>query len=260
VPDDDRIVPAATVVLLRDGPDGPETLMLRRNRRLVFAGGHWVFPGGRMEAADLDAPALPALDDAEAARRADDPALLAAARRAAVRETAEETGLVLDADGLSWIAHWMPPRSGQTRRFATWFFAATAPEGAVVVDGGEIHDHAWLRPADTLERRDAGTVELSPPTWVTLWQLRPYASAADALAALASRPAPRFATRIVAARDPAAGSEGDADHLVALWHGDAGYDDGDPTRAGARHRLEMRTGAWRYHRDPAPVDPDVAVP
>ena len=33
---------------------------------------------------------------------------------------------------------------------------------------------------------------------------------------------------------------------VAVWEGDAGYDDGDLNRAGARHRLYMRRGAWRY--------------
>ena len=47
-------VPAATVILLRDGEDGLETLMLRRNSKLAFAGGHWVFPGGRVDADDLE--------------------------------------------------------------------------------------------------------------------------------------------------------------------------------------------------------------
>src|SRR5262249_4861335 len=37
-------IPAATVVLVRDGVDGLETLMLRRDAQLVFAGGAWVFP------------------------------------------------------------------------------------------------------------------------------------------------------------------------------------------------------------------------
>jgi 8-oxo-dGTP pyrophosphatase MutT (NUDIX family) len=42
---------AATVVLLRDGDDGLETLMLRKNSRLAF-GGMWVFPGGRIDDGD----------------------------------------------------------------------------------------------------------------------------------------------------------------------------------------------------------------
>jgi 8-oxo-dGTP pyrophosphatase MutT (NUDIX family) len=261
VPDDHRhpdppgqpetILPAATVVLLRDGPDGLETLLLRRNTRLVFAGGHWVFPGGRIEPSDLDgtdtAARLAALDDP--ARLIGDPGLTAAARRAAVREAHEETGLALDGDELVYFAHWTPP-PGRPRRFATWFFATAAPAGAVTVDGGEIHDHAWLQPADALARRDAGTVELSPPTWITLWQLRAHTSAHDAVRALAARPPEHFATRMVPLDD----------HVVALYRGDAGYDDHDPARAGARHRLEMRADGWRYRRDPAPDDPDPAVP
>ena len=33
---------------------------------------------------------------------------------------------------------------------------------------------------------------------------------------------------------------------MAIWESDAGYDDGDLERAGGRHRLYMRRGAWRY--------------
>lgn len=36
---------AGTAVILRDGPEGLETLLLRRNAKLAFAGGAWVFPG-----------------------------------------------------------------------------------------------------------------------------------------------------------------------------------------------------------------------
>lgn len=39
------IVPAATVVLLREGRVAPEVLLLRRNSQLAFHGGAWVFPG-----------------------------------------------------------------------------------------------------------------------------------------------------------------------------------------------------------------------
>jgi len=45
----DQSVPlrlAATAVLLRNSDKGIETLLLRRNAKLAFAGGVWVFPGG----------------------------------------------------------------------------------------------------------------------------------------------------------------------------------------------------------------------
>ncbi len=45
------LIPAATVVLLRDGTDGMETLMLRKNSKIAFAG-MWVFPGGRIDVED----------------------------------------------------------------------------------------------------------------------------------------------------------------------------------------------------------------
>ena len=44
-------IPAATVVLLRDGSEGVEVLMLRKNSKITF-GGMWVFPGGKVEAFD----------------------------------------------------------------------------------------------------------------------------------------------------------------------------------------------------------------
>jgi hypothetical protein len=47
------IHPAATVVLLRDGTQGCEVLLVRRNAQLSFHGGAWVFPGGLDEAADV---------------------------------------------------------------------------------------------------------------------------------------------------------------------------------------------------------------
>ena len=70
-------VQAATVVLLRDGDEGLETLMLKRNSKIAF-GGMWVFPGGRVDDGDAD-PQAPSDE-------------LGTARRAAVREAAEEAG------------------------------------------------------------------------------------------------------------------------------------------------------------------------
>lgn len=211
-------IPAATVVLARDGADGVEVLMLRRSSQVAF-GGMWVFPGGRV-------------DPADAAGGADE---LAAARRAAAREAEEEAGLALDPAELVPFAHWTPPPVAP-RRYTTWFFIGRAPGHEVRVDGGEIHEHAWWRPADALARQAAGQVELAPPTWVTLWRLAPAADVAGALADARSAAPERFETRIVV----------DGGRVAALWHGDAGYHTGELHRAGGRHRLWMEDGAWRY--------------
>lgn len=212
--------PAATVVLVRDEAGGLEVLMLRRNSKIAF-GGMWVFPGGRVDDED---------------RAGDDE--VADARRAAVREAAEEAGLALHAPDLIPYSHWTPPPISP-RRFVTWFFIARAPEAAVAIDMGEIHEHAWMRPAEALERRDAGEIELAAPTFVTLHELREHDAVESALSHSRSREPERFATVIGRV-------EGGA---VALWHGDAGYGDGQPDLPGARHRLWMIEGGWRYERD-----------
>lgn len=220
-----ELIPAATVILLRDGADGLETLMLRRSSKLDFAGGMWVFPGGRIDPDDHDP--------------ADPDGIVGDARRAAVREAAEEAGLAVASDELVWFAHWTPPPV-TLKRFATWFFAGPAPIGSVVIDDGEIKDHGWLRPSDALMRRDALEIELAPPTWITLHQLAGYATAAEALTDLGARPPEYFATRF-AVQDTA---------VIAMYDGDAGYEDADPDRPGGRHRLWMLPEGWRYERHP----------
>ncbi len=215
-------IPAATVVLLRDGRAGLETLMLHRTSEVAF-GGMWVFPGGRVEEGDAHP------DDADE---------MAAARRAAAREAGEECDLLVDPAEIVPFSHWTPP-AVSPRRYATWFFLARAAEGQVTVDGGEIHDHRWLAPREVLDRRDRGEVALAPPTWVTLHDLAELPDVGTALALAADRdPVPRYATRWCKV-------DGGA---VALWDGDAGYELSDATLAGARHRLWMTEGAWRFER------------
>lgn len=221
------LIPAATVVVLRDHVDGGvEALMLRRNTKLDFAGGMWVFPGGRVD--DVDRVGL---DPADAE---------GAARRAAVREAGEEAGISVAADELVWFSHWTPPPISP-KRFGTWFFATTSPSAdpLITIDGGEIHDHAWMRPVEAMTRRDAHEIELSPPTWITLEALARHPDSHTALRAFAARKPEHFATRIVV----------DGDRVLALYDGDAGYDDGDPLAAGGRHRLLMADDGWRYERD-----------
>lgn len=215
-------VQAATVIPLRDGASGLEVLMLRRNSKIAF-GGMWVFPGGRVDPEDLDP------------ERPDDE--LAAAYRAAVREAQEEAGLVLSIDALTPYSHWTPPPI-TPRRFLTWFFIAVAPADEIVIDGGEIHEHAWMTPAQALERRDAGEIELAPPTWITLYDLARTGDTAACIECVRAREPERFETRIVV-------EEGGP---TALWHGDVGWPQGDATAPGPRHRLCMHGGGWHYER------------
>lgn len=198
---------AVTVALVRDGADGLEVLLLRRNPNLAFAAGRYVYPGGSVEASDADpAPWFGSPPD--------DPAVIVAA----VRETFEECGVLLavDADGRpaavdpTWdddrialergetslaevlhrrglrldagllrpLAHWVTPIV-ERRRFDTRFLLAALPAGQEAWEiVGEADLHEWLRPADAL----LGERPMMPPTRAVLTTLRAEASVADALA------------------------------------------------------------------------------
>lgn len=214
---------AATVILLRDGEQGLETLMLRRNSKLAFAGGMWVFPGGRVDPEDR--AGLAPDDD------------LGAARRAAVRESLEETGLAVTEDALVPFSHWTPPDAA-VKRFLTWFFVAEAPHGEVSIDLGEIHDQEWMAPADAMRRRNTLEIELLPPTWVTLDRLSRFSDVASALRECSACTPERFTTRFASV--PGGG--------LTVWHGDVAYDGGDVDAEGPRHRLWMMPDGWRYER------------
>lgn len=191
------LIPAATVVVVRNGADGIETLMMRRSSALSFAEGMWVFPGGRID--DEDHPG-------------DAPDEAAAARAAAAREAKEEADLDLDPATLVHYAHWVPPREAP-KRFSTWFFLAEAPAGAVTVDDGEILEHAWWRPAEALDRAHERRIEILPPTWMTLHDLASFPTVTAARAAVLERGPRAYATRIVRTASGAA----------AVWEPDAAY-------------------------------------
>jgi 8-oxo-dGTP pyrophosphatase MutT (NUDIX family) len=212
--------PAATVVLIRSAPDrvGLQVLLLRRSSQLVFYGGAWVFPGGRIDGADGDAA------DAERA-----------ARTAAVRELREESGLTVVASELVHFAQWLTP-PGRPRRFDTWYFAARAPEGIVQVDRGEVDDHRWMTPREALQARAGGAIELPPPTFVTLSQLAVHADADAAYEALRCAGLRRYVPRPCEVEDG----------IAYLYEGDAGYAAREPQAPGARHRLTALAQGWRY--------------
>ncbi|MFF0266542.1 NUDIX hydrolase [Kribbella sp. NPDC004536] len=88
--------PASTVVLLRDSV-GPEVYLLRRQRSMAFAAGMTVFPGGRVDAVDstvADSWFGPS-PEWFGERLGCTPETAAAYVAAAVRETFEESGVLL---------------------------------------------------------------------------------------------------------------------------------------------------------------------
>ena len=246
LPTEGDLIPAATVIPLRDArqPDGTtalEVLMLRKNSKLAF-GGMWVFPGGRIDPEDW-----PSADDPDGPEGPAPPGQeLEAARTAAAREALEEADLLVQPDQMVLFSHWTPPDAvamNSTKRFATWFFVCRAPvgeDGVVTIDMGEIHEDEWVRPTEMLARRDAGEIQLVPPTVVTLHDLAAHGTVDAALAAARERESFRYVTKILGGADGT---------LVALWHGDAAYDSEDLAAAGPRHRLTMGDPAWTFVDD-----------
>ncbi|MGH2727693.1 MAG: NUDIX hydrolase, partial [Actinomycetota bacterium] len=90
---------SATVMLVRDGAQGLEVFMLERHLQSDFAGGAYVFPGGTIDARDLDAAGAGHLDGPsaiDAAEHIDAPEDRALAfYLCAIRETFEEAGVLL---------------------------------------------------------------------------------------------------------------------------------------------------------------------
>lgn len=215
------IRPASTVVLLRDTEHGMETLMLRRNKALMFAGGLWVFPGGAIDQADMDA----AGGDKEAA-----------AQIAAAREAEEECGLTPDLEKMIQLSQWTTP-TAEPKRFQTWIYAApVAHDDTVKIDGSEIHDHEWMLVVDVVKAHKAGEMGMMPPTYVTLCSLLRYQNTAEMIAGEKQISPPEVL--------PQFAKEGDT--VLVMFRGDAGYESGDSTMPGARHRAIMQSGRWEY--------------
>jgi recombination protein RecT len=205
--------PAATVLLLRDTPQGIEVLMTRRSMTASFAPGAYVFPGGGIDAADAAA-------HAQSTRRATQSDLHLTQAIAAIRESFEELGMLLarHADGshattadiasldrkapfarqchergltlagaeVFVLAHWVTDRD-LPRRFDVPFLAARMPEGQTpVADEAEQFEPVWVRPAEALARHAAGGFFIIFPTIRTLEKLQHYPDVDAVLAACAS--------------------------------------------------------------------------
>lgn len=225
---------AATVVLLRPGPlvapGSLEVYLLRRHGGMAFAAGMSVFPGGGVDPRDADLPsALWAGPPAEAwaARMGCTPARAVALVCAAVRETFEESGVllagtseavvadttcleaervalesrslslaaflaergwVLRSDLLSALGGWITP-SFEPRRYRTWFFVAALPSGQVTRDVSTESDRvAWTSLGAAVAAVDAGQTAMLAPTYVTCCELYACLTPADALSHAAALP------------------------------------------------------------------------
>ncbi len=207
-------IPAATLVLLREGEGAVEALFVRRASTMRFAPGATVFPGGRVDASDVRLAeqihiGLPLAD--------------AAARIAAIRETIEETGVAvgldiapdeiaefrrklhagsnfaelvaqssirLDLQALTPFTRWRP-NFQHARVFDTRFFIAVAPQGQLASpDREESIETLWSSARQLLRHADDGNNTLIFPTRRTLDRMALWTSipaAYDQVGAFAAR-------------------------------------------------------------------------
>lgn len=203
------IIPAATVLLLRDSPAGLEVFMVLRHHQIDAFSGALVFPGGKVDAADHQRDLIPLCR----AGHTFTPDRLVL-RVAAIREAFEECGVLLArtagdedlidvqrlhnlddyrgallaneldmidlcraenlelaTDLLSYYAHWITPRI-RPRIFDTHFFLAPAPAGQQAMhDGSESLDSMWLTPQQAISQANEGLLNLVFPTRMNLLKL-----------------------------------------------------------------------------------------
>ncbi len=185
----DEVRAAATVIVARPGPRGPEVLVLRRSGAHRFLPGYVVFPGGAVDPGDR-----------EHAERWFG-AAAEASRACGVRELAEEAHLAVTREGvvaggvsvvamsppaavqLSLVSHWVAPEDVPVR-FDARFYAVEASRGVdPQADGNESDRAWWARPSDLLEANAGGGCSLYWPTMKVMEGLAAYASVRELLAA-----------------------------------------------------------------------------
>ncbi|MEO7371883.1 MAG: NUDIX domain-containing protein [Ilumatobacteraceae bacterium] len=204
--------PAATVMLLRDGSNGIEVFMLRRTRAAAFAGGMYVFPGGKVDPVDGDgdegyviaairecyeeAGVLLATNEAGEMVADGHPAL---AHREAVHDgeidllaLCQRYGLRPATKALAWVSHWITPVGESTRRFDTRFFVTVAPHSQTSRhDDNETIASAWVRPSEALRQHEAGELTMMAPTIKNLEFIDEHADAAAVMQAVMHLPRPQ---------------------------------------------------------------------
>ncbi len=192
-------IPAATLVIFRDQSEGiaPDILMVERSAKMAFAAGAAVFPGGRIDDADYDFARALGHDDVDEY----------AARIAAIRESIEETGILVGVDGDSaahlrsqaraalhegtalaeictqfdWkleleklvpFARWCPPFA-HARVFDTRFYLISDDDhkAEATVDETENYNLFWSSAQGVLDQAEEGKVKIIFPTKKNLERL-----------------------------------------------------------------------------------------
>ena len=184
-----KLIPASTVLVIRDGIDDIEVFMVVRHHQIDFASGALVFPGGKVDENDLN-PKLRKytissneINDQELSYRIagirecyeeadvlfayeeNDSEIISNERLAklikwrekfnnkegSMYDFAVEENIKFNLDNLIPFAHWITPQM-MPKRFDTYFYIAEAPKDHLGNhDGKESVDSIWITPKQALD-------------------------------------------------------------------------------------------------------------
>jgi 8-oxo-dGTP pyrophosphatase MutT (NUDIX family) len=218
---------SATILILRDTPQGMEVLMVTRHREVDFLSGALVFPGGKLAKGDEDPRACARCSGVEnlsseqvalrvgAIREAfEESGILLARERGAttlvgatratqlagrygqqlasgaigITDLLEAEDLVLACEELVPFARWITP-TFLAKRFDTYFYLASAPAEQIAVhDGKEMVATQWIRPVDALADQASGKRNIVPATLLNLRKLNRSSTVSAAMKAAIGRP------------------------------------------------------------------------
>ena len=217
-------VPAATILMLRNGATGLEVFMVVRHHQIDFASGALVFPGGKVDAGDGEVRSFcEGVDDSDdttvslmvgairedfeecgilLARTKGESSVVSSERlerlehyrdplnkgEISISQFLEKENLVLACDLLQPFAHWITPDM-MPKRFDTHFYLAVAPEDHVAIhDGHESVDSVWISPSDALTGADDGRYTIIFPTRLNIEMLSESESVETAMEMAVERP------------------------------------------------------------------------
>lgn len=194
-------LPAASILLVRDTENGLEVLMQERPKTMSFAPGAFVFPGGKVDAADSLYPTTykdGALRVSAIRELYEEAGVLLAEQmqgKPDAHETAHEfiinvnsSKLALALDSLVFFAHWVTPEV-MPKRFDTHFYLAHDIHSQTVApSASETVSTHWLRPGEVLRGWEEEKLPLMFPTRLNLMKLARWNTVKEALECATSLP------------------------------------------------------------------------
>lgn len=217
-----KLIPASTVLIVRDGKNDLEVFMVVRHHEIDFASGALVFPGGKVDQEDLNNQMSKFIDKNVNINESDLGFLIAGIREcyeeagvlfanssdndtritkerlseldvwrdrfnnkeSSMHDFASQENLTFTVDDLIPYAHWITPEM-MPKRFDTRFYLAKAPEGHEGLhDGSESVDSIWISPKKAIEDCNSKKRTIIFPTRMNLEKLAKFKNVEEAITSL----------------------------------------------------------------------------